>query len=99
MKSLSIIIVNWNSGDLLVECISSIGLAKQIDFTLTEVVIVDNHSSDDSIAKVKAMTDLPFQLKMIFNTENKGFGVACNQGAASASCDFLLFLNPDTRLF
>jgi|APLak6261658528_1056013.scaffolds.fasta_scaffold05042_2 GT2 family glycosyltransferase len=99
MKSISIIIVNWNSGYQLLECITSIGLARQIDFVLSEVVIVDNNSSDNSIAHVKAMTDLPFQLKIISNFDNKGFGAACNQGAAAASGDYLLFLNPDTRLF
>ena len=99
MNNIAIVIVNWNSGYQLLECISSIGLARQVDFVLSEVVIVDNNSSDNSIARVKAVTDLPFQLKIISNSENNGFGAACNQGAAAASGDFLLFLNPDTRLF
>ncbi len=99
MNNVAIVIVNWNSGYQLLECISSIGLARQVDFVLSEVVIVDNNSSDNSIAQVKAMTDLPFQLKIISNVENNGFGAACNQGAATASGDYLLFLNPDTRLF
>lgn len=99
MNNIAIVIVNWNSGYQLLECISSIGHARQVDFVLSEVVIVDNNSSDNSIAQVKAMTDLPFQLKITSNSDNKGFGAACNQGAAAASGDYLLFLNPDTRLF
>lgn len=95
---IDIVIVNWNAGNQLAVLLQSI--AQFHAGLVNSVVIVDNHSSDDSIARVKAL-DLSdsFELRIICNLENRGFGVACNQGAASCSSPFILFLNPDTRLF
>src|SRR5512138_792777 len=45
------------------------------------------------------MPNLPFQLQIVRNASNRGFGAACNQGAAFARSEYILFLNPDTRLF
>ncbi len=96
LPSIDIIIVNWNSGRLLPECIFSINNALQNSFILNRVVIVDNASSDDSLDNLDS-TNLP--LVIIRNTQNYGFAKACNQGAISSEANFLLFLNPDTRLF
>lgn len=96
-NAVSIIIVNWNAGSQLAEAVSSIA---QFHHDLVEaVIIVDNASGDDSLAQVEGLKDLPFPLKIIRNPTNRGFAAACNQGAAGASADYLLFLNPDTRLF
>ena len=65
-------------------------------FKIGQVVIVDNGSADGSLDGL-ASTALP--LKIIRNTDNKGFAAACNQGAQGSHTDYLLFLNPDTRLF
>ena len=61
----------------------------------TPVVVVDNASAD-----VSALQDLckEYAAQIIYNSENKGFGVACNQGAAGVQTEFLLFLNPDATL-
>ncbi len=94
---LQIIIVNWNSGSQLSDVLFSI-----IRFhhgLVSAVVIVDNASNDDSLNSIELLNDLPFQLKIIRNKENEGFSVACNQGAAQSDSEFILFLNPDTRLF
>lgn len=93
----SIIIVNWNAGSQLAEVVSSIG--KYHHGLVSSVVIVDNASTDDSLAQVEALQNLPFQLQIVRNTKNRGFGAACNQGAAMVKSEFILFLNPDTRLF
>jgi hypothetical protein len=93
---LSIIIVNWNAGSLLQDCVRSIEYARQAGFKIGQVVIVDNGSTDGSLDEL-ASTVLP--LKIIRNTENMGFAAACNQGAQGSRADYLLFLNPDTRLF
>ena len=95
--NVDIIIVNWNAGLQLVDCIASI--VQYHHGLVASVIIVDNASSDDSLAPVESLQNLPFQLKFIRNCENLGFGAACNQGAAEATEDYLLFLNPDTRLF
>lgn len=94
--TLKIIIVNWNAGQQLRDCISSIALAKQDGFTLSDVVIVDNGSTDDSLVGIE---QLGVTVRVIENSENRGFAAACNQGAVEAMGDYLVFLNPDTRLF
>ena len=92
---LSIITVNWNAGQQLRDCLESIVTADHNGFTLGRVVVVDNASSDNSLDGLDSY-NLP--LKIIRNIENRGFGAACNQGAALCDSDYLLFLNPDTRL-
>ena len=92
--SRSIIIVNWNAGQQLSDCISSICCVMKSSFTLAEVVVVDNGSTDDSLVGIE---QLGVSVCAIRNNENRGFAAACNQGAPKASADYLLFLNPDTR--
>ena len=95
-ESLSIIIVNWNSGNQLKQCLSSIEKAKRRNFTLKEVIIVDNASSDGSLRGINSF-NLP--IRIIKNEENMGFAKACNIGARKATGDFILFLNPDVVVF
>lgn len=92
--SLDIIIVNWNTGDALRTCLQSIADGTT-GVELQRVALVDNASTDDSMALAAAIA-LP--TTVIHNAANEGFGVACNQGAAGSAADYLLFLNPDTRL-
>lgn len=95
---IDIVIVNWNAGPQLNDAISSI--AAHHAGLVESVIIVDNGSTDDSLALVeKGATALPFRLQIIRNNKNRGFGAACNQGAGLANSEFILFLNPDTRLF
>ena len=93
MKTCDIIIVNWNSGPQLHSCINSI-----VEFGLplvNQIIVVDNGSTDGSEIDVE---NLP-KVTLIRAGYNRGFAAACNQGADLASADYLLFLNPDTRLF
>jgi len=94
--SIDIVIVNWNSGDLISECIESISCAVNDNFKLNRLVVVDNASADNSLEKIKIKE---FPVEVIKNTENLGFAKACNQGAKGSDADYLLMLNPDTRLF
>jgi len=96
MPSLDIIIVNWNAGQQLRDCLESIKVTKRDGFELERIVVVDNASSD---ASLDGLDSLSLPLEIIRNMENKGFGAACNQGAALSDADYILFLNPDTRLF
>lgn len=95
MKTISIVIVNWNSGTQLQECIESIESFGQNKSSLLKVVVVDNNSTDGSIDCFSS--DLP--LVILRNKENIGFGAACNQGVDKCEGDYILFLNPDARLF
>ena len=94
---LAIIIVNWNAGSQLAEVVSSI--ERYHHGLVSSVVIVDNASTDDSLGRVETMQNLPFKPLIIRNSENCGFGKACNQGAQQAKSEYLLFLNPDAALY
>jgi GT2 family glycosyltransferase len=96
MISIDIIIVNWNAGRQLYDCLKSITAIDCKGFELSRVVVVDNASTDGSIEDIQKL-GLP--LTLIRNAENRGFATACNQGAKGSTTDYLLFLNPDTRLF
>lgn len=94
---ISIVIVNWNSGPQLQAAISSI--CRYHHKLVSSVIIVDNASHDNSISLVEKIRYFPFALKVIRNSENYGFGKACNQGVKHCKSDYLLFLNPDTELY
>lgn len=96
MKSLDIIIVNWNAIAHLRDCLESIKAMRGNGFKLNRVVVVDNASTDGS---VDCVDDIDLPLFVIRNAQNRGFAAACNQGATDSRSDYLLFLNPDTRLF
>ena len=87
---LSIIIVNWNTKDLLSQCIESI--KNHTERTSYEIIVVDNFSSDGSPEKVEK--DFP-DVFLIKNRKNRGFGRANNQGLAKAQGKYILFLNSD----
>ena len=88
---LSVIIVNYNVKYFLEVCLHSVLRSAQgID---TEVIVVDNNSSDDSCAMVR---DRFPSVVLIENKDNKGFSKANNQGVAIAKGEYILFLNPDT---
>jgi N-acetylglucosaminyl-diphospho-decaprenol L-rhamnosyltransferase len=93
--SLDIVTVNWNAGPMLRRSLGSIGPALDESFVLRRVVVVDNASTDDSLSGLRA---LPVPVTVIRNGENRGFGAACNQGAAGSEADYVLFLNPDAYL-
>ncbi len=89
---ISVIVVNYNAGSLLTDCISSV--ITQAD----EIVVVDNASSDISLETcLNRFQDNPKQ-KIIKNNSNLGFAKACNIGALNSKGDYLLFLNPDCQM-
>jgi len=90
---LSIIIVNWNSTDVLKKCLDSI--RKEVIEIIFEVLVVDNNSNDIKPKEIK--TQYP-EVKFIFNETNKGYSKANNQLAKLAIGEYLLFLNPDIIL-
>lgn len=93
--TLSIIIVNWNSGVLLRRCLDSLEAAvyrnAPLDF---EVFVVDNASFDDSLVRAKQSAQ-PFHLVAL--NENVGFARANNIALQRAQGEVLLLLNPDTE--
>lgn len=89
---ISIIIVNYNSGDLIEKCISSILKTKDENF---EIIVVDNASVDGSNLKCKKKFPM---VKFIQNKKNLGFSEGNNVGIRNAKGDFIVFLNPDTEV-
>ena len=101
LPELSIIIVNWNGGSLLRRCVETIVSSKPN--TTYEIVIVDNASADDSLNQLRASEPLaPLianqQLRIVNNSENRGFGAANNQGFALTNSPFVFLLNLDTEV-
>jgi len=90
-SELSIIIVNWNTRDLLRDCLNSV--YSETRATSFEVFVVDNASSDSSVEMVKK--EFP-QVRLIENQENLGFAKANNQAIKQNSGQYVLLLNPDT---
>jgi len=90
---LSVIIVNWNTKDLLCQCIDSLAqTVKKID---TEIFVVDNGSTDGSVAAIREKFP---RVRLVENQVNLGFARANNQAISLSSGEYLLLLNPDTKV-
>lgn len=89
----SVIIVNYNVRYFLEVCLHSV--ARALQRTTGEIIVVDNNSTDESIKMIR--NRFP-SVTVIENKENKGFGKANNQGVTIAQGEYILFLNPDTVL-
>jgi GT2 family glycosyltransferase len=87
----SVIIVSWNTREILRQCLQSIYTSTHsIGF---EIIVIDNGSSDGSVEMVRQGFDC---VKLVTNTDNRGFAAANNQGLATASGRYVLLLNSDT---
>ena len=91
-KTVSLIIVNYNSGNFLLACVSS--ALSQVD----EVVVVDNASRDHSLLQLEAAFPSEPKLLVVQNRKNLGFAAGCNIGSKQGTGKYLLFLNPDCVL-
>ena len=89
---LTIIIVNYNTADMLVRCLHSISSQSGNN---PEVIVVDNASQDSSLELTKAI--FPW-VKVIANKRNLGFARANNQALGISNSKYIYFLNPDTEV-
>lgn len=93
MTKLSIIVLNYNSGDYLINCLNSI---KQVENEVAvKTIVIDNASSDGSIEKAKEKFPL---FEYILNNKNLGFAAGNNIGLRQVETEYALLLNPDTQL-
>lgn len=89
---LSVITVSYNTRDLLRGCLDSVisTLGSRLEY---ELLVVDNASTDDSVAMVR---DCFPQVHLFDNLENRGFAAGSNQAIAESSGRYVILLNPDT---
>lgn len=106
---LSIIIVHWNVIDLLIACLHSIERGSVAEDAMPnrrrfgppdqpstlEVIVVDNASSDDAVARVEM--EFPW-VNLVVSERNLGFTAGNNLGYAASDGRFVYFLNPDTEV-
>lgn len=86
---LSIVVVTWNSAADIDACIDSINCGAEF-----EVIVVDNASTDDTLGLLRQH----HHLKLVENPRNHGYAFASNQGIKLTTGEYVLLLNPDTRV-
>ena len=93
LPEVDITIVNYNGGQVILDCLRSIfDLRDKLEF---KVWVIDNASGDGSTEEIRK--NFP-RVRMIVNTDNVGFGRAHNQALKQVKGDYVLILNPDTRI-
>jgi N-acetylglucosaminyl-diphospho-decaprenol L-rhamnosyltransferase len=93
MLDLTVIVVNWNTRELLRACLASVG--RHTSGLSYEIVVVDNGSTDGSVDMIR--NDFP-AVTLIANPDNRGFAAANNQGIRAANGWAIVLLNSDTEL-
>ena len=93
MVDVSIIIVNWNTKELLANCIRSIIERREV--LKYEIIVVDNASTDGSIEMIR--DQFPY-VNLIESKKNLGFARGNNRALAEVNGRYVLYLNPDTEL-
>lgn len=91
MIDLSVVILNWNVCDLLDRCLASI----RSDRLQIETIVVDNASSDGSVAMVRSKYS---HVMVLANSINRGFTGGNNRGIAASHGRYVMVLNPDTEI-
>jgi N-acetylglucosaminyl-diphospho-decaprenol L-rhamnosyltransferase len=87
---LSVVVVSWNTADLLEACLRSCLTQQGLD---PEIVVVDNASDDDSVARARGFAPA---VRVLANRHNPGFASANNQGIRECRGRYVALLNPDT---
>ena len=97
---LSVIIVSFNTSQLTLNCLKSLTYSLKKEKNLrSEIIVVDNASSDDSTRVIESfLQHSAVPIRLIKNKKNTGFGVANNQGVAKANGAYILLLNSDTLI-
>ena len=91
-RKASIIIPNWNGRELLERCLPSVIEAVKHDGGGHEIIVIDNNSTDDSVAFIRATYP---EIKVIQLPENRGFAEGCNVGVQESKNEIVVLLNND----
>ena len=94
---LSAVVLNWNARSYIVDCLNSI---LNTSYNNLEIILVDNHSQDDSITLLKeSLTKEQLsKIRIIVNEKNYGAAQALNQGASLARGKYTIFIATDTKV-
>jgi GT2 family glycosyltransferase len=93
--TLSVVIVNWNTKDIIEKCLDSIFkyYINKIESGEYEIIVIDNGSADGS---AEYLSNLGSKIFLIENSDNLGYAPACNQGMKAAKGKYVLLLGSDT---
>jgi glycosyltransferase involved in cell wall biosynthesis len=92
---MSVVMPNYNHGRLLPEALQAIARQSVLPF---EMIVVDDGSTDDSVARLQSLaTEMPW-LQVHRHAENRGVNAACSTGLARVGGDFVLFTAADDRM-
>lgn len=89
--TVAVVVVSHESRATIDDCLARLRAAEGV----AEIRVVDNGSSDGTVACLQRQALADPRLRFIANPDNPGFGSACNQGAAATSAPWLAFVNPD----
>lgn len=92
---ISIVIVHWNTPDLLAACLDSTLRSDNDAKLIEDIIVVDCASTDEAVVAIAG--NYP-AVKLVRLDRNDGYSAGCNAGLAAASSEFVLFLNADTAL-
>ena len=91
--SVTAIVINYNAGDYLLDCVQSL-----TDSGLTRIRVVDNASTDGSLDRLRGRFGRNPAVEVLANPSNLGFGPAVNAATRNLDSDLLLIINPACRL-
>lgn len=90
MDKIGVIIVNWNGGETILECLRHLVAQKDVE---PRILVIDNNSADGSVSGIRNLSP---HIEILRNPDNVGFAAACNQGVSHLQdCQWIAILNPD----
>ena len=97
--TLSIVILSYNTKDLILDCVGSIRkqYQEELNEEKAEIIVVDNASKKEIVDEIEKELKGLVGVDLIKSEENLGFGRGCNLGVQQSKGEFVLFLNSDTR--
>ena len=91
VTGVSVIVVSYQTGDVLFDCIDSVLSAPDVD----ELVLVNHVNPAETVERLEAIVAETPKMQLLHSGDNLGFSRGCNLGAAIAQHDRFLFVNPD----
>jgi GT2 family glycosyltransferase/SAM-dependent methyltransferase len=91
---IGVVVVTHNNESTIARCLSAI----RSDPMVSRVVVVDNASEDNTAGQVQSVNELDKRVRFFRNRMNRGFAMACNQGASALAEPWVAFVNPDVYL-